>query len=864
VLVAEPGAGKTTRVPPAILRGDLLSQEHPNIVMLQPRRVAARAAAMRNAEENGWSIGDQVGYHVRFDRKIGPRTRLRVVTEGILTRQLLDDPFLDGVGCVVLDEFHERSIHTDLAIAMLREVRQTVREDLILIVMSATLDAQPVARFLDHAPIISVPGRLFPIEIEHRPAHDLALVDRVADAVRHEIEQSGRGDVLVFLPGADEIRRVHRNVAPDASERDVLVLPLHGSLPANEQIAALAPASRRKVILATNIAETSLTMEGVTTVIDSGFARVASFDAERGLDRLDLKRISKASARQRAGRAGRTAPGRCIRLWSAKEDHELADHELPEIQRVDLAATVLAVHSWGKSEPRNFGWFEPPPPQMLESAERLLAMLGALDNETSGKLTPLGKSLMRFPAHPRLARLMLAAAEMGVVEEGAAIAALLSEKDIAATGEATPTHASTIGDSDLLIRLEMLKRAEQRRFYASLRSDETDPVAARQVVHARDQLLRIARGISPPPLAGGGRGEGEASNHSTLKSVPKETFAATPPPNPLPQGEGGQDQLLKLPLLAYPDRVCRRRGADPASAVMVGGGGVRLARESVVARAEFFVALDARHDQRSAKRESLVRIASAIELQWLEELFPQSIQREQTVEFDEKSNRTIGVSRMFYRDLLLREDRGVAVDAQQAADVLVGAIRPKVRQFFLDDPAVASWLSRLELLRKHMPEHSWPVMDDEVLRQLLNHALQGKRGLDELKAVPLVPLLASLLHYPLDRILETEAPTHLQVPTGNRIRLDYGTDAQTVMMSVRLQELFGLQSTPKIAAGRVPVVLELLGPNFRPVQVTSDLASFWKNTYPQVRKDLRARYPKHSWPEDPLTARPEAKGSRRR
>src|SRR4051812_5903829 len=375
VLVAGPGAGKTTRVPPALLRaGDLLSPQHPNVVMLQPRRVAARAAAMRIADENGWMLGDQVGYHVRFDRKIGPRTRLRVLTEGILTRQLLDDAFLDGVGCVVLDEFHERSIHTDLAIAMLREVRQTVREDLILIVMSATLDAEPVARFLADAPVVNVPGRTFPVQIEHAPAPQLSLVDRVADAARREIEtaRSGaNGDVLVFLPGADEIRRTARQLEATAQQRNLLVLPLHGSLPGDEQVAALRPAAKRKVILATNIAETSLTIEGVTTVIDGGFARVAGYDAERGLDRLELQRISKASAKQRAGRAGRTRPGRCVRLWSAKEDHELADFELPEIRRVDLCATVLSVHAWGQPEPRNFGWYEPPPEHMLASAERL-------------------------------------------------------------------------------------------------------------------------------------------------------------------------------------------------------------------------------------------------------------------------------------------------------------------------------------------------------------------------------------------------------------------------------------------------------------------------------------------------------------
>src|SRR5688572_10691680 len=399
VLVAPPGAGKTTRVPPAVLKAGVINPDHPNLVMLQPRRVAARASAERIAEEQDWVLGRQVGYHIRFQKLISNHTRLRVLTEGILSRQLLADPFLDGIGCVILDEFHERSLHTDLAIAMLREVQQTVRPDLMLIVMSATLEAEPVSAFLGGCPIVRSDGRLFPIEqVYLQPAQGF-LPDQVADVVRRTIAGDLRseevaGDVLVFLPGAEEIRRTGQQLEALEREEDLLVVPLHGSIPFEEQNRALRPAKRRKVILATNIAETSLTIEGVRTVIDSGRVRVAGYDPQRGLDRLELKWISKASAAQRAGRAGRTAPGRCVRMWTERHHHSLDDYELPEVKRVDLAGTVLALHVWGADEPRNFGWYERPPEDTLAGAERLLGMLGALSREAAGKITALGRRML--------------------------------------------------------------------------------------------------------------------------------------------------------------------------------------------------------------------------------------------------------------------------------------------------------------------------------------------------------------------------------------------------------------------------------------------------------------------------------------
>jgi ATP-dependent helicase HrpB len=838
VIVAPPGAGKTTRAPVAMLRDGVVEGEHRNIVMLQPRRVAARAAAARIAQENGWELGREVGYHVRFDRKIGRDTRLRVLTEGILNRQLLDDPFLEGVGAVVLDEFHERSLHTDVAIALLREVQETVREDLKIVVMSATLEAEPVARFLGGCPIVRTEGRTFPIDVRYVPAlrgdEEAAAIEEVRRVVEGNHGRDARvtcgEDVLVFLPGAEEIRRVMRGLEALAEREDLVVAPLHGSLTGEEQDRAIRPdpRGRRKVICATNIAETSLTIEGVGVVIDSGLARVAGYDAERGLDKLEVRRISRASATQRAGRAGRTGPGVAIRLWSEKEWERMPAFELPEIRRVDLAATVLELHAWGKSDPRAFGWYEAPEESILSAAEGLLSMLGAIDAE--GKITDVGRALAGLPVHPRLGRLLVAAAEHRLVRQGATLAALMSEKDIlrferfdrnSLAGGAG--HVS--GSSDLLMRLELIEtRAHDSR---------VDGQSLRQVLRVRDELERVAEREGKRQSA---KGKGEI-------------------------GGADESELLKLVLWAYPDRVCRRRGGADRG-VMVGGGGVRLAVESVVKQAEFFVAVDARQDERSATREAFVRIASAIDVAWLEEMFPGQVRREREFVFDEGRGRIVAHARTWYRDLLLREDKDAPVDAATATEAMAAVVRQRAGEIFRADEAAAAVLGRVALLREKMPEQPWPVWDDGELGEVLASSAGRARSLDDLRRLPLASILKSSLPYPLDRMLEKEAPEALEVPSGNHIRLRYSPTE--VVLAVRLQELFGWLDTPRIAGGRVPVKLELLGPNYRPVQVTSDLKSFWANTYFQVRKDLKARYPKHSWPEDPLTARAEAKGNRRR
>lgn len=839
VVVASPGAGKTTRVPPALL--PLLDRaDHRAVVVLQPRRVAARAAAERIADERGWRVGEQVGYHVRFDRRIGRDTRVRVLTEGILTRQLLADAYLEGVGCVVLDEFHERSIHVDLAVAMLREVQQTARPDLKLVVMSATLDAGPVARFLGNAPVVDVPGRTFPIAVEHRPPRhgaepEAAVADALAELLARPDDDGG--DILAFLPGVGEINRAAGAVRQLAADRGLAVLPLHGSLTGDEQAAVLRPSRQRKLILATNIAETSLTIDGVTCVIDSGLHRRAGFDPRRGMDTLELRRISRASAEQRAGRSGRTAPGRCVRLWSAREHAELEPFDVPEIARVDLASTVLALHAWGADDPRGFGFFEAPPEAMLASAERLLAMLGALDAPERGTITPLGRAMLAFPAHPRLARLLLAGGEWGMPDEAAGVAAILSEKDFvrerrdAFAGGGAARNPQVKTDSDVTLRLDLLLNRHGPAGRSAHLAD-VDRDALRQVRRAQQQF----RGLLPHGRAG------------------------APPAAPAPDPD---ERVGRLVLLAYPDRVCRMRDRERRTATMVSGGGVRLAAESGVLDESLFVAVDARHNPSAPRAESIVRIASRVDPAWLDADLPHLIRRARVAEFDDARQRVVGFSRTWYLDLLIDEQPNAAVGDAEAARTLAAALAGRAEEVVGRDEQAAALLARLDLLRRAMPEHPWPAFEGAALAEMMEEACRGKRSAAEVTSGAIVSALLSRLEYPLDRLLAEHAPEAIAVPTGNRIRLRY-VPGQAPVLAVRLQELFGQGQTPRVAGGRVPVKLELLGPNYRPVQVTDDLASFWQNTYPQVRKDLRARYPKHAWPEDPLAAPPQAKGGRRR
>lgn len=812
VITAEPGAGKTTRVPGAILDAGLAG--HGSVLVLQPRRVAARAAARRVAAERRSAAGAEVGWQVRFENRSSAQTRLLYITEGILTRRLLDDAALEGVGCVILDEFHERSLHADLALALLQEVRSTLRPELRLVVMSATLTAEPVAEFLGDAPIVRVPGRMFPLEITHAVERDQGpLPQRVALAVRRACKDS-TGDVLVFLPGAGEIRRV-QEILRDLGDAEVL--PLHGELRAEDQDRALAEGSRRKIILATNIAETSLTIPGVRTVVDSGLARVLVHDADHGLDRLELKPISRASATQRAGRAGRVAAGRVWRLWTRAEEAAMPEFEAPEIRRVELARTALELHAFGEKDLARFRWFESPPAEMLASAEQFLERSGAVK---MGCITALGERMLRIPASPRIARLLLAAEAGGVGPEGALLAALLSERDIVRGADAPLLEHEATGPSDLLLRLDLLRRG----------GSMLDRAAVDAVLKAADQFASAA-GF---PAAGARRA----------------LDAAT------------EEALLRALLHAFPDRLARRKDAGRSEGTMVGGRGVQLSPRSVVRDAELFLVLDADLGRRGENARIQVRMASAVEPAWLADI-PGALREERASAFDPARGRVMQRQSRLFEDLLLEEVVAAVHDQAAESEALRAALRaaPDLLLTGRSDDELAL-LTRLRCLRDWRPELGLPVLDAAALVSAADAWIDSCRSMKDVGAIALHDILTTLLGASELRRLMDLVPEALSLPSGSTRRLAY-EEGKAPILAVRLQELFGEPDTPTIAGGRVRVLLHLLAPNHTVVQVTQDLKSFWNNTYPQVRKDLRGRYPRHSWPDDPWTAEPTARAKRR-
>jgi ATP-dependent helicase HrpB len=849
VLRAPAGAGKTTRVPPALLDAALAGPGR--VVMLEPRRLAARAAARRMSAERGTRLGDDVGYHVRFDRQAGPRTRVLAVTPGILLRMLQDDPFLEAAGVVVFDEFHERGLESDLALGLVRLIQQTVRPELRVVVMSATLAVDAVFAYLDGCPVVASEGRLFPVEVSYEPRPEgRPLPQAVAAAVGRLLDRTD-GDLLVFLPGLAEIRHTAKALDDLAGERDLAVLPLHGDLPSEQQDAALLPQSRRKVVLATNVAETSVTVEGVTGVVDSGLARLLLFDPGVGLDRLKLAPISRASADQRAGRAGRTRPGVCVRLWSEASHRARPEQTEPEIRRVDLAGAVLQLLAAGEKDLLRFPWLEPPREATVDRARALLRRLGATDD---GGVTDLGRALVKLSVHPRLGRLLIEGQRWGQPERVALAAALLSERDPFSRG------LEPMGDagrhrtlSDVLDRVEALEEYERDGRTTSPRGT-LNRGAARFVLHARDQLVRSLRTAHTSPRRQQGKREPAAPARGPLAGAAGSCgplAGAAGWCGPLPD-----EAVLRSLLAAFPDRVARRREPGGRRGVMVGGRGVSLAPSSGVTEPELFVCVDVD----AGRTEALVRQASAVQRDWLP---PGQVSAATEVEFDAEAERVTARRRVRYDDLLLEETPAAPPGAEEVARVLCAAAAERLgRVLPPDDSAAGLFLRRVRCLREWMPELGLPAFDEAGLRELLPWLCPGKRSFEELRRGDWLAALRGRLTHQQAQAVEREAPERLAVPSGSRIALKYEPGRPPVL-AVRIQEVFGLRDTPRVAGGRVRVLLHLLAPNFRPQQVTDDLASFWANTYPLVRKELRARYPKHAWPDDPLAA-PAQRGPKRR
>ena len=777
-------------------------------------------AARRVAEERGEKLGEAVGYQVRFEEVASAKTRLRFLTEGVLTRRLLSDPKLKNVGAVVLDEFHERHLQADLALALLRRLQKTARPDLKLVVMSATLDAGPVSKFLDDAPTLRSEGKRFDVAIEHLPRpDDRPLAEQIAAAVNRLVAESLDGDILVFLPGAAEIRRAQSACAAIANKHDLMVLPLHGDLSAEEQDRAVKPGPSRKVILSTNVAESSVTIDGVVAVIDSGLARVAGHSPWSGLPTLNVARVSKASVTQRAGRAGRTRPGRCLRLYTAQDFNARPGHDVAEVHRADLAETALELHAAGVADLNKFNWFEHPPQLAIEAAESLLVAIGAVDAQ--GAVTAVGRRMLRFPLHPRQSRMLVEAQSRGVGEQACVIAALIGERDIVASGlfkNERERKAGPTGPSDLLHRLDLFEGAAAANFAPSrLREMNLDVGAVMAVNRVRRQLL----------------GERES-------------------------GRQGDEALLISILAGYPDRVAKRRTmkSDNRELLLSGGGAAQLSPSSVVQQAEFLVAVDAeeRRDANQARTRA-VRIASRIEPEWLIDLFSDQLRETTEAKWNAQSERVEVVERMMYDQLVVGENRSNTAGGSSAASVLAEAALAAGLQRFIEPDVVANFLARVEFVAKTFPESSTPVLNDEDTREALVALCGGLKSFVELRRAAgegaLIVALRQRLSAEQQRLLDKMAPEFVAIAGRRRVRVNYETDKPPWIES-RLQDFFGMKTGPIIAGGRAPVVLHLLAPNHRPAQVTTDLAGFWQRVYPQVRKELSRRYPRHAWPENPL------------
>lgn len=854
LVVAPTGSGKSTQIPQMLLRHGLLGQGQ--AVILQPRRLAARLLAARVAQELGVRLGQEVGYTIRFDNQSGPCTRIRFVTEGILLRQMLEQPELPGITALIFDEFHERHLYGDITLARALDLQEQRRPDLLVLVMSATLDVTLLRPYLEHwqqpppppwqpgCTVLESDGGLYPVHIQHLEGpvgrNEPPVWEKAADVFANYVRQGGQGDVLIFMPGAYEIQQTLRALERRPESGGFLLLPLHGQLPVSQQDAALRPSPRRKVVVATNVAETSLTIPGIRLVIDSGLARIPRYDPVRGINTLWIERISRASADQRAGRAGRTGPGLCVRLWSRADHLHRPAQEEPEVRRLDLAEAVLLLKATGVSDLHTFRWLEPPDPAALARAEDLLVELGALEvvdapepstgtapapaashgQHRTTRITPLGRKMLAFPVHPRYARMLLAARDHGCVREACLAAALTQGRELllrnvpAPVAAARDDHLGTRFPSDFHRLMGAWEHVRQQGYPFELCERlGIHRGTALQVEELYDQFLEIAR-----------------REGLEIRSMPAADSA-----------------LARTLLTAFPDHLARRPDPGSRRCELANGRRGVLDPESVVQTASWVVAAEVREVQESGgNTETLLSLLAPVDPAWIQEAFPNELQRVLRVWFDPATRRVYAESQSRFRGVLVEQRRIEPPPREEAARLLAEEIFAGRLPLKSWDHAVEQWMARLNFLTRTCPELGLPPFTEEARRSVLETLCHGAFTYKEIKERDVAPLVRSWLSPEQQALLDQHAPERVRLRNGRAPRVLYSNDAPP-RIALRIQELYGVEETPRIALGRVPVVVQILSPGMKPVQVTQDLASFWRDHYPRLRQELQRRYPKHEW-----------------
>ncbi len=830
ILSAPTGSGKSTQVPQMLLKHGFLDAGQ--VVILQPRRLAARLLAARVAQELGVKLGDEVGYQIRFENCTSAKTKIRFVTEGVLLRQMIEDPSLKGVSALLFDEFHERHLYGDITLARALDLQEQSRGDLNLVVMSATLNAGELESYLSEVrtksanqfrcSVLESLGRQFSVEIQYaaQPTYNdkRPVWEQAAEAFRYYVNSGGEGDVLVFMPGGFEISQTIEAIRNEPESKGFILLPLHGELDPKLQDAAVARYDKRKVVVATNVAETSLTIDGVRVVIDSGLARIARYDANRGINTLLIERISQSSADQRAGRAGRTAPGVCMRLWSREEHSHRPPQELPEIKRLDLAEVVLTLKAAGVADLRKFRWLEKPDEISLTHAEELLHDLGALAKD--GVITAVGRKMLAFPLHPRYSRMLLAAQEYGCVYQAALVAALTQGRDLLlrnvdkATSELRDDLLGEKASSDFWILMRAWSYAVKNQFRMdACRKLGIHAVTARQVGPLLDQFLRIAK-------------------REGLDAEPREVK---------------DEALQKCILIGFSDRVARRLDAGTLRCELVHNRRGVLARESVVQQKDLFVVAEIREvETRDKEVNTILSLATAIEVDWLRELYPDDMASDLRVQFDVTQKRVVAAELLRFRELALAARRVDPPPADDAAPILAAEILAERLPLPNWDHAVEQWLARLNFLCAQCPELQLPPFGEEDKQHVIEQLCHGAVSYKDIKEREVMPVVTSWLSHAQRELLDKHAPERLSLPNGRTPKVTY-EPGKSPFISLRIQELYDVNQTPRVAMGRVPVTVHILTPGMKPIQVTQDLYSFWREHYPKIKSELARRYPKHLW-----------------